>query len=237
MSLSAEKVVAAVNAWSWIPDNATTEATEEYLLVRFPDYFERPLELLRFSPAAASGAFPEAVDTVLDRARRFGPPDLRWWVGLDSPPEVVDLLVARGAVVDQTLDVLALDLSHGAPDLLPPAREVTLRWATDVSTLRDGTQVGAIVFGGSMPPEERLVEEAKRDSAAVASGDGGMVVAYTGASRSARAASPWPTAWPACGEAPSARRPAARASTALSSPPASATAPPTARPWPWSRAA
>jgi GNAT superfamily N-acetyltransferase len=29
-----------------------------------------------------------------------------------------------------------------------------------------------------MPPEERLVEEAKRDAATVASGDGGMVVAY-----------------------------------------------------------
>jgi GNAT superfamily N-acetyltransferase len=180
MSLSAEKVVAATKAWSWIPDNATTEATEEYLLVRFPDYFEHPLELLRFSPAEASGAFPEAVDTVLDRARRFGLPDLHWWVRLDSPPELADLLVARGAVVDETLDVLAVDLSRGAPDLLPPARELTLRWATDVSTLRDGTQVGVTVFGGSMPPEERLVEEAKRDRATVASGDGGMVVAYSG---------------------------------------------------------
>jgi hypothetical protein len=178
MSLSAEKVVAASNAWSWIPDNATTEATEEYLLVRFPDYFDHPLELLRFSPAEASGASPEAVDAVLDRARRFGLPDLHWWVRLDSPSEVGDLLVARGATVDETLDVLAVDLSRGAPELLPPAREVTLRWATDVPTLRDATQVGVTVFGGSMPPEERLVEEAKRDSATVASGDGGMVVAY-----------------------------------------------------------
>ena len=175
MSLSAEKVIAASNAWSWIPDNATTEATEEYLLVRFPDYFEHPLELLRFSPAEAT---PAAVDTVLDRARRFGLPDLHWWLRLGSPPEVADLLAARGATVNETLDVLAVDLTHGAPELLAPAREVTLRWATDVSTLRDGTQVGVIVFGGAMPPEDRLVEEAKRDSATVASGDGGMVVAY-----------------------------------------------------------
>ena len=175
MSLSAEKVVAASNAWSWIPDNATTEVTEEYLLVRFPDYFEHPLELLRFSPAEAT---PAAVDTVLDRARRFGLPDLHWWLRLGSPPEVADLLAARGATVNETLDVLAVDLTHGAPELLAPAREVTLRWATDVSTLRDGTQVGVTVFGGAMPPEDRLVEEAKRDSATVASGDGGMVVAY-----------------------------------------------------------
>lgn len=175
MSLSAEKVVAASNAWSWIPDNATTESTEEYLLVRFPDYFEHPLELLRFSPAEASA---ETVDTVLDRARRFGLPDLHWWVRLDSPPAVADLLTARGATVHETLDVLAVGLTHGAPELLPPACEVTLRWATDVPTLRDGTEVGVTVFGGSMPPEDRLAEEAKRDCATVASGDGGMVVAY-----------------------------------------------------------
>jgi hypothetical protein len=181
MSLSASKVVAASNAWSWIPDNATTEATPEYLLVRFPDYFEHPLELLRFSPGEASGTSLEAVDKVLDRARRFGLPDLHWWVRLDSPPEVADLLVARGATADETLDVLAVDLSGGVPEFLPPAREVTLRWATDVSTLRDGTRVGVTVFGGFMPPEERLVEEAKRDRATVASGDGGMVVAYCGA--------------------------------------------------------
>jgi GNAT superfamily N-acetyltransferase len=178
MSLSAEAVVAASNAWSWIPDNAITETTEEYLLVRFPDYFEHPLELLRFSPAEATGASPEAVGTVLDRARRFGLPDLYWWVRLDSPPEVADLLVARGATVDETLDVLAVDLSHGAPELLPPTRQVSLRWATNLPTLRDGTRVGVTVFGGSMPPEERLEEEAKRDSGMVAGGDGGMVVAY-----------------------------------------------------------
>ncbi len=180
MSLSAEKVVAASNAWSWVPDNAITEATEEYLLVRFPDYFDHPLELLRFSPAGAAGASPEAVDTVLGRARRFGLPDLHWWVRLDSPPRVAELLLARGATVEETLDVLAVDLSRGAPELLPPARPVSLRWATDLATLRDGTQVGVTVFGGSMPPEERLEEETKRDSGTVAAGDGGMVVAYCG---------------------------------------------------------
>ena len=179
MSLSADKVVAASNAWVWIPDNATTATTPEYLLVRFPDYFDHPLELLRFNPADESAAgLAAAVETVLDRARQFGLPDLYWWQKLDSPPEVIDLLLARGATVDETLDVLAVDLRQGAPELLPPAKEVTLRWATELATHRDGTQVGVTVFGGSMPPEERLAEEARRDGATVKAGDGGMVVAY-----------------------------------------------------------
>jgi len=179
MSLSADKVVAASNGWIWIPDNATTESTAEFLLVRFPDYFDHPLELLRFTPAAASGAGLEAaVATVLDRARQFGLRELCWWVKLDSPPAVAGLLAARGATVDETLDVLAVDLRHGSPAVLPPLTEVTLRWATDVATHRDGTQVGVTVFGGSMPPEDRLAEEARRDRETVRAGDGGMVVAY-----------------------------------------------------------
>ena len=179
MSLSADKVVAASNAWTWIPDNAITAATEEYLLVRFPDYFEHPLEVLRFTPSGQSAAAaPTGVDTVLERAREFGLPDLYWWVKLDSPPEVADLLQARGATVDETLDVLAADLRPGTPEIPPPGSEVELRWATEVATHRDGTQVGVTVFGGSMPPEERLAEEARRDRATVKAGDGGMVVAY-----------------------------------------------------------
>jgi hypothetical protein len=179
MSLSAGKVIAASNAWAWVPDNATTEATEDYLLVRFPDYFDHPLGLLRFNPAEASeAALQAAVETVLDRARRFGLPELRWWLRPDSPPGVADLLVARGAVLDETLEVLAVDLRKGAPELTAPVTEVALRWATDAATHRDGTQVGVTVFGGSMPPQERLAEEAKRDTAAVAAGDGGIVVAY-----------------------------------------------------------
>lgn len=178
MSLSAEKVVAASNAWSWIPDNAATEVTEEYLLVRFPDYFDHQLEVLRFRPAGSPAGYPGAIDAVLERARRFGLPEVHWWVRLDSPREVADLLLARGATVTETLDVLAADLGRGAPELPPPTGPLTLRWATDLATLRDGTQVGVTVFGGAMPPEDRLAEEVKRDSANVASGDGGMVVAY-----------------------------------------------------------
>jgi hypothetical protein len=179
MSLSAAKVVAASNAWAWVPDNATTETTEDYLLVRFPDYFDHPLELLRFNPADTSPAALEAtVQTVLERARTYGLPELHWWLKLDSPPGVADLLIARGAAIDETLDVLAVDLAKGAPELPAPARPVTLRWATELPSYRDGMEVSVAVFGGSMPPEDRLLVEAKRDASAVKVGDGGMVVAY-----------------------------------------------------------
>jgi GNAT superfamily N-acetyltransferase len=176
MSLSAARVVAASIAMTWVPDTATSEETEEYRLVRLPDYFDPPLRLLRFNPA---GPVEPAMAAVLDRAREFGLPELQWTVHPDSPP-VAGLLEARGATVAETLDVLALDLSEGAPALSPPALDVEVRWATDLQTISDSTELAAEIFGGSVPPQERLVELANRDSAAVPGGRGGLVVAYAG---------------------------------------------------------
>jgi GNAT superfamily N-acetyltransferase len=175
MSVSSESVVAASNAWTWIPDYATTAETDEYLLVRFPDYFDHPLELLRFHPARP---VEDAIETALASARQFGLPVLYWMVRLDSPSGVPAALIARGATVDETLDVLARDLSGGAPDLPPPAADVRLRWALDADTARDGSAVDAAVFGGSVAPEDRLAANAEHDVVAFPTGAGGTVVAY-----------------------------------------------------------
>jgi hypothetical protein len=175
MSLSTEAVVAASNAMSWVPDNATSEETDEYWLVRLPDYFNPPLRVLRFSPAGPAGP---AIAALLDRARLLGFPEVQWTVRPGSPPEVASVLEARGAKVTETLDVLAVDLAHGAPALPPPSRDVTVRWATDVPTIRDASELAVTVFGGSLPPEERLAEMAERDRADVPAGKGGQVVAY-----------------------------------------------------------
>jgi hypothetical protein len=175
MSLSAESVAAASNAWSWISDDATTVETDDYLLVRSPDYFTHPLSLAWFHPA---GPVPAGVAAVLDRARRFGLPRLYWKVRLDSPPGVPELLTARGATVAETLDVLALDMRRGVPVLPVPARDVDVRWATDVRTARDASQVAAAVFGGAVPPDERIARNASQYAASGPAGAGGVVVAY-----------------------------------------------------------
>ena len=82
MSLSAARVVAASIAMTWVPETATTEETDDYRLVRLPDYFDPPLRLLRFSPA---GPVEPALAAVLDRARQFGLPELQWTVQPGQP--------------------------------------------------------------------------------------------------------------------------------------------------------
>jgi GNAT superfamily N-acetyltransferase len=175
MSLSVSAVAAASSAWVWIPDDATVVETSEYTILRPPDYFDYPLAVMQFRP---TGPLGEAVDRVLERSRSFGVPEVRWQARFDDPDELAGELTSRGATVLLVLDVLAGDLEGGGPVLPSPAVDVTVRWATDFETARDGSAVGITGFGGALPPDERIEENAARDAATVPAGVGGRVVAY-----------------------------------------------------------
>ena len=175
MTLTAESVAAASNAWVWIPDNATVVEDEQYRIARLPDYFDCQLRILEFRP---SGPLDAAVDAVLERARAFGFPTLRWEVRLDSPAELPTLLVARGAALELMTDVLACDLRQDAPTLPPASVDVQIRWATEFETARDGSAVGVTGFGGTLPPDHRIEANAASNAATVPAGEGGLLVAY-----------------------------------------------------------
>ncbi len=176
MTLAPERVVAACNAWTWVPDDARTEETDDYLLVRFPDYADRLLVVLRFRPAGDEG---EALDRVLARAAETGLPDVTVWVRLDAAAGLDELLTDRGGVPDETTDVLACDLADGVPDL--GSSDVEVRWVEGpdaVDRLRHSHAVFSTVFGGEVPPEARLDVEALQARYDHAHGLGGGVVAY-----------------------------------------------------------
>ena len=177
MSLSAASVAAASAAWVWVPDNATVVEGDGYAIMRLPDYFDYQLAVLAFAPA---GPLRPAVNAVLARARSFGLPALRWQVGAAAPAGLAAELAGRGATVVLTLDMLACDLDGGPPAIPPASVEVTLRWATDFATARDGSAVGVAGFGGALPPDDRIAASAARDAVSVPAGEGGLLVAYAG---------------------------------------------------------
>ncbi len=173
MSVPADVVAAESRAWVWVPPNSTKVETDEYLLVRMPEWFAIPLELLRFEPSRDAD---EVVDEMLTQARQFDASFVNCWVKLHNDPSLDAVFQARGGELDETLDVLALDLKEPLPDL-GPTGHVELRWAMDHDTMRDNLQVAADVFGDSMPPEEEVeheVERALKDY----EGGSGSVVAY-----------------------------------------------------------
>jgi GNAT superfamily N-acetyltransferase len=171
--IPAETVAAASRAWVWVPPSATKVETDEYLLLRMPEWFGIGLELMRLDPRRPVG---EVVDEVLERAREFGLPEVNCWVKLHNDPSLDAVLQERGGVLDETLAVLALDLAHGVPDL-GPLEALDTRWATDLQTMRDSLQVGADVFGDAMPPEDEIAAEVERAQQDAETGSG-SVVAY-----------------------------------------------------------
>ncbi len=173
MVLDLDAVVAAVSRWSFIPHNAVRVETDEYQLLRLPGWWERPLELRVFCPRRP---LDEVLDEVLVAGRAFDLTYVCCWVRMDAPAGYEDLLVARGACLDETLDVLARPLDD-LPDLDPSGVEV--RWATDRSTFRDAMRVGGEVFGGDGEVDDAtLDEEFAQEQGKVERGDGGSVVAY-----------------------------------------------------------
>lgn len=164
---------AAVAAWLWVPDTATMVRTDDYVMIRFPDWCEHPLELSRFTPTSA----PEPlVDEVLARARELETPALWWWVGPGADPALDELLTARGGQPDEVLDVLALGLDGTVPDLSAP--DVELRWRDHLAVARDAHEVAVEVFGGSVPPEEELRSLVAAGEREIGAGLGGELVAY-----------------------------------------------------------
>ncbi len=97
---------------------------------------------------------------------------------LGAPADLEAELSARGATVKLVLEIMAADLSGGVPELRQPVVDVSLRWATDAATARDGVTMEAAAFNGAVPPDDRIEALAARNAASVPAGGGGMVVAY-----------------------------------------------------------
>jgi hypothetical protein len=110
-------------------------------------------------------------------AARWGADALTCRVALDAPAGSEDALRARRATVSETVDVLALDLSGGVPDLDVPG-EVELRWRHDVESVRAGAAVTREAFGeGADPGEEQIVAMARENEQDHRSGSGGALLA------------------------------------------------------------
>lgn len=179
--LSRERVHAASAAWLWLPPNAGRIETEEYLALRFPSWYEHPLQLVGVRPARPLAA---VLDEVVERCRDAvgtAEPELLAWVRLDAPAGLEDALRARGGVLDETLDVLARPLPE-ASDLdladLDLAAEVTVRWADDFDTFVDAVHLNSDVFGGTRPDRAGLEPVWPDEQTKLRTGGGGAVVAY-----------------------------------------------------------
>lgn len=172
-------VVEAVARWSFIPLGTVRVETDDYQVLRLPSWWEHPLELRWFRPA---GDLDDVLDEVLVGCRESDQPHVSCWVRMDAPAGYEEALLARGGRLDETLDVLARDLTDGAGEAawhLDPPGDVEVRWATDRATFSDAMRLGAEVFGGDGDLSDAdLDQEWAQEVGKHGAGDGGSVVAY-----------------------------------------------------------
>lgn len=157
--LETAAVMQAALAWSYAPPGTPEVRTSDYLLVARPTSWDHPTIVSRIDsdrPAA------EVVSEVMAAAATLGRHEVTFWTHPGTrPADLVAHLLARGAVPDEQLAVLArplLDPTGRAdlPDLAVPA-DVEVRPALDLATVRDHDRIDAAVFGGGISTDDALL--------------------------------------------------------------------------------
>ncbi|GAB3872365.1 GNAT family N-acetyltransferase [Terrabacter terrigena] len=149
----AAAVLAASNAWSWVPDGAPHVANDEYLVVAYPQHFLTPTSARVFGSERDAAALADEICAV---ARGWGRDRLWWRLSEFTQPQGLEPeLMTRGAGVVDRMDVLALSLDEGLPDLAVPG-DVSVRRVTDEQTVRDAITVGNDAFGGADPTDDQV---------------------------------------------------------------------------------
>lgn len=150
-----QSVLAASNDWVWVPDGAMHVRTDDVIVIAYPDWFMTPTGA-RVLDTERDPA--QLVDEVNDIVRGWGR-DRVWWTVSDTtrPPALEPELLRRGASVTTRMDVLAVPLGGGVPDLAVP-HDLEVRRVVDAQGVRDFYLVNNDAFRGPAETTDEQVE-------------------------------------------------------------------------------
>lgn len=150
-----EAVLRASADWVWTPEGTREAATDDYRLVAYPAWTGFPPEVVRCRARSAG----TVIGTVTEQVRAWGSDRVTWRVAEDTEPaDLEEHLRRRGAEPTETVDVLALDLAGGMPEL-GPHDGVRCVLVDDEATVRAAAAVATEVWGTPPLDEERLAHE------------------------------------------------------------------------------
>ena len=162
-SWTPQRVRDAAIAMEWRPDGAIEVLTDDYRLIRYPDWALDPVfpaaHVTRSRAVRAQRPADEIVDEVTARVRRWGLHGVAWWVSSATrPPDTEETLCARGGNQIDAVHILARQLGGGLPDLDVPA-DVTVELVTDERTFRAASMVTVRGWGRKEPASAVLSRE------------------------------------------------------------------------------
>ena len=168
-SWTAQRVLDAATTMEWRPDGAIEVRTDDYRLIRYPDWALDPsFPAVQVTRSRTRRPDHEVVDEVIARVRGWGLLGVAWWVSAATwPPGTAQTLRARGAKCIDAVQILAHELTGGLPELdVPP--DVTVELAADERSFRAASAVTVDGWGRKEPDQAQLdrdLAQAVRDLA------------------------------------------------------------------------
>ena len=98
MRLDPDHVRARIAEWIWVPDEARTVETDEFLLIAYPAWFSDPTVATRWRSERPAD---DLIDDVLDAARGLGRESVNFFELSDTtrPPDLERRLRERGGAI------------------------------------------------------------------------------------------------------------------------------------------
>lgn len=164
---TAQRVLDAAAAWVWVPDGAIDVRTDDYQLIRYPGRLLDPsFPAAQVAWSATAQPLGEILGEIAGQVRRWGLAELGWWISAATEPARTEaFLLARGAELAETVQVLGYPLDEDLPRPDPPA-ELTVEVVHDERTLRAASSVAVRGWGRIEPDEAELTRrlgEARQD--------------------------------------------------------------------------
>jgi len=178
-SWTAQRVLDAAAAMEFVPEGAIEVRTDDYRLVRHPDWVLGPtIGAAQVTWSRTSRLLDEVIDEIAERVRGWGLPGVAWWVSAASRPTGTDqALRARGAGLIDAMQVLARELGDDLPH--PPEQGgVVVELVRDERTFRAASAVSVQGWGTIEPDEAEIARQLKEALEDLASWSSFRVVAF-----------------------------------------------------------
>ncbi len=153
-------VLDAAAASQWCPDGAIEVLTDDYRLIRYPDWALDPaFPAAQVTRSRSERTAAEVLGEVAERARQWGRPGVAWWVSSATlPPDTEAALRAAGGKQIDAVRILARELNGDDAGLAIPA-DVSVELVADERTFRSASMVTVRGWGRKEPTGAALARE------------------------------------------------------------------------------
>ena len=153
-------VLDAAVAMEWSPDGAVEVLTDDYRLIRYPDWaLDPPFPAAQVTRSRSERAVAEVIGEVTERVREWNRPGVAWWVSSATLPQDTEaaLRAAGGKQID-AVQILAREL-NGDDAGLAGSGDVSVELVADKRTFRAASMVAVRGWGSREPTDAALARE------------------------------------------------------------------------------